>query len=57
MKWAQKTRALDVACGDGNVTKDILKSKFDYVDMIDHSSDAGHEAKTLAQSSKKTISF
>ena len=35
LKHLNKGRALDVAAGDGKVTKDLLNKRFEYVDCFD----------------------
>ena len=34
-KGIKKDRAIDLACGIGNLTKDFLTKKFDCVDLVD----------------------
>ena len=48
-------RALEVACGQGKLTKDLLDEKYDQVDMFDRSSAAVEEAKDNTLSCESVI--
>ena len=49
------TRALEVACGRGLLTRDLLSKKYKYVDMFDQSAKAMRDAEDENINSRNVV--